>query len=93
LKTAYASPAAFHFGTSGRNQLRTQSLRNVDFSLFREDALGEHVKSQFRVESFNILNTPTFGIPQTTFTNPNFGRVSSTVSTARQIQLGLKLIF
>lgn len=93
LKGAYAAPAAYHFGTSGRNQLRTQGFRNLDFSVFREDALTERLKTQFRVEAFNLFNTPTFGTPQTTFTNPNFGRVSSTVSTARQIQLGLKLIF
>jgi len=48
---------------------------------------------QFRAEAFNILNHPTFGTPQGLITSPTFGAVSSTVSTARQIQLGLKLVF
>jgi len=45
------------------------------------------------VEAFNILNHPSFGIPQSLITSPSFGQVSSTVSTARQIQLGLKINF
>jgi hypothetical protein len=61
--------------------------------LFREDALTEKVRMQFRVEAFNILNHPSFGIPQSLITSPSFGQVSSTVSTARQIQLGLKINF
>jgi hypothetical protein len=90
---AYASPAVYHFGTSGRNQLRTQPYRDLDFSLFRQDQITEHVKSEIRVETFNLTNTATFGIPNTNFTSPNFGVIGSTVSTARQIQLGLKLLF
>lgn len=92
-KKAYASPATYTFGTSGRNQLRTDGLENLDLSFFREDRLTERVHTQLRVEMFNMLNHPTFGIPNTTFTSAQFGRVNSTISTARQIQLGLKVMF
>lgn len=92
-KSAYAVPKSFTFGSSGRNQLRSDGYQNLDFSLFREDALTEKVRMQFRVEAFNILNHPSFGIPQSLITSPSFGQVSSTVSTARQIQLGLKINF
>jgi len=92
-KSAYAVPKPYTFGTSGRNQLRSGSYRNVDFSLFREDAITERVRMQIRAEAFNVLNHPSFGIPQTLITSPSFGQVSGTVSTARQIQLGLKLTF
>lgn len=51
------------------------------------------MRLQFRAELFNSFNHPTFGTPVSLFTSPQFGRVTSTVSTARQIQLGLKLIF
>ena len=90
---AYAVPRQYTFGSSGRNQLRTQGYRNFDLSLFREDALWERLRMQVRVEAFNVFNHPTFGTPQTSITDPRFGQISSTVSTARQIQLGLKLIF
>lgn len=90
---AYASPAVYHFGTSGRNQLRTQAYRNLDLSLFRQDQITERVKTELRIESFNLTNTPSFGIPGTNFTSTAFGVVSSTISTARQIQLGFKILF
>src|SRR5581483_11276773 len=92
-KTAYAMPKPYTFCTSGRNQLRSDNYTNLYFSLFREDAITERLRLQIRAEAFNILNHPSFGIPQTLITSPNFGQVSSTVSTARQIQLGLKLNF
>lgn len=92
-KSAYASPAVYNFGTAGRDQLRTDGYQNFDLSLFRQDNLTERVKLQLRVELFNAFNQPTFGTPQTNFTNSRFGQVSSTVSTARQIQLGMKVLF
>ena len=90
---AFASPAQYTFGTAGRNILRTQASQDFDLSLFREDKVTERIKLQFRVEAFNALNHPVFGIPQTTFTSPTFGVVSTTIGNARQIQLGLKMIF
>ena len=92
-KTAYGAPAAFTFGSSGRNQLRSDGLQNFDFSLFREDQWSERLRTQFRVEAFNLFNHASFGVPQTLFSSPAFGQVTGTVSTARQVQLGLKVIF
>jgi outer membrane receptor protein involved in Fe transport len=92
-KGAYAAPRQYTYGSSGRNQLRTDSLQNVDLSLFREDRFTERIRMQLRAEAFNLLNHATFGIPQLNFTNARFGQVTSTVSTARQIQLGLRFLF
>lgn len=92
-KAAFAAPPAFTYGTAGRNILRSDSLYNFDVSLFREDQLTERLKLQFRAESFNTFNHPTFGVPGSGVTSPLFGQVTSTASTARQVQLGLKLLF
>jgi hypothetical protein len=92
-KTAFASPQQFTFGSAGRNILRADAVQNLDLSLFREDAITERVKFQLRGEAFNVFNHPAFGVPQAVFTSPQFGQVSGTTSTARQIQLGLKLLF
>lgn len=92
-KAAFASPAQFTIGNSGRNILRSDNLMNLDLSLFREDRIREGIRLQFRAELFNSMNHPTFGVPVSLFTSPQFGQVTSTASTARQIQLGLKLIF
>jgi hypothetical protein len=92
-KAAFAAPPAFTYGTAGRNILRSDALQNFDLSLFREDKITERMKLQFRVESFNLANHPTFGVPGSAVPTPLFGQVTSTASTARQVQLGLKLLF
>ncbi len=91
--TAFATPPQFTYGTAGRNIMRSDALQNVDFSLFREDQINERLRLQLRAEAFNLFNHPTFGEPQSIFTNRLFGQVSGTVSTARQVQLGIKLLF
>ncbi len=92
-RTAFAAPAQYTFGSAGRNQLRTDPLLNLDLSLFREDRIGERFRTQLRIEAFNVANHATFGTPDVLFTSARFGTVSGTVSTARQVQLGLKLLF
>ena len=56
---------------------------------------------QARLEIFNLFNRANFAVPsgRISFTNaagdvaPNWGRITSTVTTARQIQLGIKYLF
>ena len=55
----------------------------------------ERVNVQFRAEAFNLTNTPTFFLPAAsnaalTLGHPNFGKLSSSSATGRQIQFGLK---
>jgi len=42
---------------------------------------------------FNAFNTPVWNIPVTNVDNPNFGVVTSTYNTARQLQFAFKLYF
>ena len=44
-------------------------------------------------ESFNALNHPVFGAPNTTVGNPQFGRVTGTANAPRQTQFALKLLW
>ena len=92
-QSAFAFPAPFTFGNLGRNTVRSDGLEALDLSLFRNFPLTESKRLEFRAEFFNALNTPVWGIPTRDLTSGNFGRVSSTVSTARQIQFGLKFLF
>ena len=88
-------------GNLGRNTLIGPSLVNLDFSLAKSFDLGEHRVLQFRAEAFNAPNHPNFAVPSgvIAFTNaaaavsPTWGRITSTVTTARQIQFGLKFTY
>jgi len=91
---AFAPPAPFTFGNSGRNSLRADWFKNLDVSLFRDFPFTEKMKLQFRADAFNVTNTPTWGIPVNDLNNhAQFGSITSTRSTERQLQLALKLYF
>jgi hypothetical protein len=52
-----------HFGNLGRNSLRGPSLKQLDFSIFKDTKLGERLTMQLRAEIFNIFNHPNFANP------------------------------
>ena len=72
---SYFDPFAFRpitdarFGTAGFNALYGPGLANVDVGLFREFAVTERWKVQFRAEAFNFTNTPHFGNPGANVSN------------------------
>jgi hypothetical protein len=64
--------------------------------------LGETTNIQLRIEAFNLFNRTNFGPPLlTAFTGAadneqpvsTFGLIRSTVTSSRQIQLGLRVTF
>lgn len=92
------------YGNAGRNSLIGPRLSNLDFSMMKNTRLSttkENVKLQFRAELYNILNHSNFSPPianRTVFTAAGAtvgtaGNITTTVTTNRQIQFGLKLIF
>lgn len=91
--SAFASPAAFTYGDAGRNILYGPGRTNFDLSLFKEFAVSQRVKVQFRAECFNCFNHPQFDLPNAAIGAGNAGTITAIVGTPRQIQLGLKLVF
>jgi hypothetical protein len=55
--------------------------------------ITERQRLQFRGEFFNVSNHPNFGLPGTQNAASTYGVFSSTITTSRQIQLGLKYLF
>jgi hypothetical protein len=93
-KSAFTTPPDGVFGNFGRNVLVGPKFVNLDMSALKDTKLKENVSLQFRAEFFNILNHPSWGNPTSAaITAPTGGQILSTFSTARQIQLALKLIF
>jgi hypothetical protein len=90
---AFVSPGQYTFGNEGRNMVVGPPVNNVDLSLFKIFTATEHKSFQFRAEFFNALNHSQFAAPSASLGGPTFGRISSTLHTARQIQLSLKFLF
>ena len=90
---SFVTPPAFTFGDLGRDSLRSDWYRNLDFSVFKSFPVTESKRFEFRVEMFNITNAEVLSIPISSLESPNFGQVTSTVTQPREIQLGLKFYF
>ncbi len=96
---AFSLPAAGFYGDLGRNTLIGPGLIDVDVSIDKVFQLTERMSLQFRTEMFNSLNHPNFAIPsqRTVFSSAgpvgSAGLITSTLTSSRQLQLGLKLVF
>jgi Carboxypeptidase regulatory-like domain/TonB dependent receptor/TonB-dependent Receptor Plug Domain len=100
-------PQCFNLrGNAGRNILTGPGTSNLDFSVIKNNYLkriSESFNVQFRAEFFNILNRANFSVPVTPDNTDIFdstgtatgvaGLLTSTSTTAREIQFALKLIW
>lgn len=93
--SVFSQPAAFTFGNTSPyiSDLRSDSTRNWDVSLFKQFALVERLSMQFRAEFLNAFNTVRFGSPNTSVTSTSFGQITSQGNTPRQIQFAVKFLF
>ena len=89
---AFAVPANYTFGNAGRNNMVGPGQTNIDFTTFKDFALTERMKLQFRGEFFNVANHPRFGLPDSNVQDGAFGVINS-AGSPRDIQLALKLLF
>jgi hypothetical protein len=107
LASYYESPFG-QFGNVGRNTIVGPGIFNIDFELHKQFRMpyNENHVVQFRLEAFNVLNHPNWGMPNLnvlsgaaqarmpgTDTHTGFGVVTSTSTSMRQVQLGLKYVF
>lgn len=84
------------FGDSGTGIVDGPGQFNVDFAFSKTVAIKwprEGTSFQFRTEFFNMFNHPQFANPDTNFSSPTFGVISSTAVNPRVIQLALRVGF
>lgn len=100
---AFPTPSN-RFGDAGRNTLIGPGILNLDTSLIRNIGNLERFHAQFRAEFFNVLNHTNFASPVVPTNNTSLfgangapissaGVITSTLTTSRQIQFALKLIW
>ncbi len=86
-------PLLGNFGTSGRNGLVLDGVKNFDFAVMKDTKITESKSLQFRWEAYNIFNHANFSGFNNTLTSRNFGLYTSTATNMRQMQGSLKFIF
>jgi len=96
---------AIQYGTLGnstRGAFRGPGLWSVDLAANKRVPLRASARLELRIEVFNIFNRANFGNPTLiAFAGAaaneaplaSFGRIRSTVTSARQLQLGARLTF
>ena len=100
----FTLPGVDLLGNAHRNSIFGPGTQALGLSLFKTFPIWEKANLQFRAESFNLLNTPTFNQPNGSITYNSSGvgttgngsaTITSTSPAAspRQVQLALKLIF
>lgn len=101
---AFAFPAQGTFGTLGRNTLRGPGFFTWDFAVMKDTPITERIRTQFRVEMFNLLNRTNLPNPTGNLSSGSFGRIGNTIGDANgatgigagepfNVQLALKLVF
>jgi hypothetical protein len=92
---AFRAPTPNTYGSSGRGVLYAPGVQTVDASLTRRFPLKGRFRLQFRVDAFNLLNTPQFGFPNASIGSPTAGRITSLQPDIgnRQMQFSVKLDF
>lgn len=97
--TVFELPPPGFYGDVGRNTIIGPGLAVVDALLAREFPIRGRARLALRAEVFNVLNQTNLGLPRNRIFNAqgripgSTGRISTTTTSARQVQLGLKLTF
>jgi hypothetical protein len=86
------------FGNLKRDTLVGPGLATWDFSTVKDTSLHERLTLQFRAEIFNLLNRANFNTPNLIVFTPTgvsgtAGAISSTATTSRQVQFGVKVLW
>jgi hypothetical protein len=100
--TAFVLQPQGTLGNSGRGAFRGPNLRTFDIAAVKAVPLGRTARLDLRIEVFNLFNRANFGNPTLLAFAGNaaneapfatFGRIRSTITSARQMQLGARLSF
>jgi len=96
----FAVPPAGFYGTAGRGILIGPGTVDFDAGLGKSIPLKEDAHLEFRGDFFNLFNRPNFADPATGVVNAGnnalittVGQITRTVTSSRQLQFSLKIVF
>jgi hypothetical protein len=91
--TAFVGNAPGQYGNVGRSTLPGRANWNLDSALWRTFSINERIKTDLRVEAFNVLNHARFNNPGTTLSNGTTFGVTTSALDPRILQVAMKLTF
>ena len=93
--SVFPLPAPYTFGNAGRNILIGPDQNNLDASLRKLFQVRGAQSLEFRLESFNVLNHPSFAQPDPFITDGpgSTAVVTSTALANREVQIAMKYRF
>jgi hypothetical protein len=89
---AFAVAPPNTFGDAGRNSLIGPDYSSFDVSLSRRFTLHERTTATFEVQAFNLLNHPSYSLPNAYADQASFGTISS-ATDPRELQFAVRLAF
>jgi hypothetical protein len=90
---AFQTPAPGTFGNMGRNVVYGPKLSAVNMSLIKTFTLTERIKFEFSANATNVLNHPSFALPDKVLGTGHRGQITAVSVGARQMELVAKLRF
>jgi len=93
--SVFSAPAQNSWGNVVRNSLLDgPAYINADASLAKVINLPREVRGEFRIDAFNVFNTPHFNNPNGTLGNANFGQITSVPDfSERLLRFGFRIVF
>lgn len=92
--SAFAQAASFTFGNTQRNlsYLRGPGTDRTDLALEKYFLINEKIRTELRIEAFDVFNHPFFTNPDTGLGDSNFGLVSGAFQP-RELQAAIKVLW
>ena len=89
---AFAVAPPNNYGNAGRNSLIGPDYSSFDLSLSRRFTLHDRTTATFEAQSFNLLNHPSYSLPNAFADQASFGTISS-ATDPRELQFAARLSF
>jgi hypothetical protein len=89
--SAFVAPPQNTYGNVARGVLYGPGIVQFDLSFSKNFRITEGLKVEFRMDAFNIFNTPQFANPNASIGSPTVGKITSTNADNRDLQFALKV--
>ncbi len=92
--SAFSAALPGRIGNLARNYFHGPGSHVWDMSMFKDIPVTETIKSELRLEMYNVTNTPQFQNPTGDLNSGDFGKQNNAkLSSERRLQIALRLIF